>query len=76
MNGLLIKWLDSFKSRFQSLPEAQPTISRIEEALDMYKKEILTKIYQVEMARAIEDRSVLEYGLEWHLPKFIEAVRF
>ncbi len=76
MNGLLIKWLDNFRTKFGHLPDAQPYIKRVEEALALYQEAIVKTEYKVEIAKTIEDRSILEYGLDYHLPRFVEAVSF
>ncbi len=74
MAALLNRWLSDFKGRFGRYPEAQSTIARVEEALALYQERVVAVNYRVEIARAIEDRSVLEYGLDYHLPRFLDAV--
>ncbi len=72
---LLSKWLNHFKINFGQYPEAQSTIAQVEEALKLYQEKVVAETSKVEMSRAIEDRSVLEYGLEYHLPRFVDGVR-
>ncbi len=74
MNQLLNKWLDNFKGKFGQYPEAQSTIQQVVDALKLYHEKVVVESYKVDLARAIEDRSVLEYGLDYHLPRFLEAV--
>ncbi len=75
MDVLLSKWLNQFKINFGHYPEAQSTIAQVEEALKLYQEKVVAETSKVEMSRAIEDRSVLEYGLEYHLPRFVDGVR-
>lgn len=74
----MIEWLEDFKAKLGEYKEAQPTIQEVEGALQSYK-ELTDKIripWAIEKAREArsKDGSVLEYGLTWHLERFVDAV--
>ncbi len=78
-NGLLIQWLENFKAQFFEYPnEIQETVTKVEDALHMYKHKIGAAMVGVKIQKAIEarhaDGSVLEYGLNWQLDGFIRKV--
>lgn len=76
--NLIVQWLEDFRSKYGDYEEAQPTISKIEEALALYKDTIGRSKVKIEVQRARDARraqgSVLEYGLDYHLSKFVAAV--
>jgi hypothetical protein len=76
----LVEWIEDFKSRFSDYPEeARPTIDEVESALNLYKQTIEPAMLKVNIqkARAAKraEGSVLEYGLTWHLERFVGDVR-
>lgn len=75
-HGLFIQWLEDFKSRLGHLPEAQPTIKEVEEALHLYQDVVGKVKIPLDIKRAVEARGVLEYGLTWTLEKFTNAVKY
>ncbi len=73
---MLTKWLDDFKSKFSQYKEAEPHIKAVEDSLQLYNSVIGGSMAKVEVDKAREERGViLEYGLTYHLPRFVEAVR-
>lgn len=76
--GLLIQWLEDFKSKFGDSPIAQPTIDEIEDAFKLYDVVIGGSMAKVKVEKARDarkaDGSVLEYGLAWQLERFNGAV--
>jgi hypothetical protein len=78
-HGLLVQWVEDFKSKFNYVADAEPVIAKVEEALKLYK-EVLGKtatvraIQKARRARKAEG-SVLEYGLDYHLSKFVAAIK-
>src|SRR5262249_25747856 len=76
--GLLIQCLEDFKQRFSEYEEALPVISEVEASFLLYNQVVVAAKAKVEIQRAIEARreqgSVLEYGVKWHLEKFVNAV--
>ena len=78
VNGLLIQWLEEFKSMFGNYPEAQPTIQEVEAALSQYKEVVGRVKIPLDIKRAKDarrqDGSILEYGLQWQLDRFLGDV--
>lgn len=75
----MIEWLEDFKAKLGEYEEAKSTIQEVEEALHLYK-EVTDKVripWVIEKARDARkaDGSVLEYGLTWHLERFVAAVK-
>ncbi len=70
-----VQWLNHFKSQFAQFSEALPTIRDVEDALRLYKEDITDKVDRLTLNNALDDRSILEFGLDYHLPKFTDAVR-
>ena len=60
--------------------EAQPVIEEVNDGFQLYNDVIVPAKASIDVARAVEARkangSVLEYGLKWHLEKFVDAVKF
>ena len=77
-NELLVEWLEDFKSELGEHDEAQETIKECEETLEKYKTVVGgSKIpLMVQNARNARDKdgSCLEYGLDYHLKGFNNAV--
>jgi hypothetical protein len=75
---LIVQWLEDFKSKFEVYEEAQLTIIRVENALQQYHAIIGSAQLKIDIQKARDARkaqgSVLEYGLDYHLEKFINAV--
>ena len=71
-------WLEDFKSKFGQYDEAKPTIDEVEAALKLYKDTIGASKLKIDIEKARDARrehgSVLEYGLEWHLSRFVDDV--
>lgn len=78
-NGLLIYWLEEFKSKFAQYSEAKSTMEEVENALKLYKEKTEAVRIPLAIKKAKEarkaDGSVLEYGLDYHLKRFTDAVR-
>jgi hypothetical protein len=78
LNGKLIEWLEDFRSRFGQYNEAESTIHRVEDALKLYRLTIAASKVKLDVARARDARkaqgSVLEYGFEHHVERFVDAV--
>jgi cytochrome c peroxidase len=76
---LLVQWVEDFRSKYGEYEDAQPTILKIEEALALYKDTIGRSRVKIEVQRARDARkaqgSVLEYGLDYHLSKFVAALQ-
>ena len=78
--GLLIQWLEDFKSKFSdNLEEIRPTVTKVEAAIALYKQKISSAMVKVNIQRARDarskDGSVLEYGLDWHLERFVSKLK-
>lgn len=77
-NGLLVQWLEDFKSKFGGFVEAIATIEEVETALKRYKEFYAAVSLPLALKKAREarkaDGSVLEYGLDWQLERFTGAV--
>ena len=75
---LLIEWLEGFKAKYQEYDEATKTIEECETTLESYRT--ITDPYRIPLLikNAIHARkaqgSCLEYGLEFHLTRFVAAV--
>ena len=80
MNSLLTTWLEDFKSRFYEYldTEGKVTVEECEAALKLYKDVIVANRLKIDIQKAIDARadqgSVLEYGLEHHLERFVSNV--
>jgi hypothetical protein len=72
--ALLTQWLEQFKSRFGEHEEAVATINSIESALRLFAKLVGGSKLAVELQRALNDRSIFEFGIEWHLERFVKMV--
>jgi hypothetical protein len=55
-NSLLIQWLENFRSQFGEYPQAQPTITRVEDALQQYKQLVGGAMAKVNIDKAIKAR--------------------
>jgi hypothetical protein len=79
VNGLLITWLEDFRSQFEDMVEAQEVMKRVEDALKLYKTNILASRIKVSVQKARDAKrtegSVLEFGLEYHLSRFVASLR-
>ena len=77
-NGLLVQWLEDFKSKLGQYELAKPTIDECEAVLELYNKVVNAVRVPLEIQNArnarTSDGSVLEYGLEYHLRNFKSAV--
>ena len=79
VNGLLIQWLEEFKAKFSDYPEqAQPTIDEVESVLKLYKEKVGSAMLGINIEKARKarhaDGSVLEYGLDWQMERFLRQV--
>jgi hypothetical protein len=78
--NLLIQWLEEFRSKLGEYEEAQETIKEVSEALKLYRTRIAASKVKLDVQRAVDARreqgSVLEYGLDHHLTRFVNAVSF
>lgn len=76
---LLVQWLEDFKSKFTYVDDAEPVIAKVEDALKLYKevlgKTATTRAIQKARRARRADGSVLEYGLDYHLSKFIASIK-
>jgi hypothetical protein len=75
--NLLVEWLEDFRSRFGQHDEAQPTIDEVNQGLALYQQVVLASKRKIDLQKAIEARapnSVLEYGLNFHLERFLSEV--
>jgi hypothetical protein len=77
--NLFVQWLEDFRSKYGQYPEAEPTITEVEAALQLYKDVVEAVQVKLDIQKARDAKraqgSVLEYGLEWHLERFINEVR-
>jgi hypothetical protein len=76
-NSLFVQWLEDFKSKFGEYTEAQPTIVEVEEALKLYKDAVGKVAIPLAIDKARKARkpdSIFEYGMTWHLEKFLNKV--
>jgi hypothetical protein len=75
-----VLWLEDFKSRYGEYEEATATINEVEDALRLYKDVVESAKVKLEIQRAIEAKkeqgSVLEYGLDFHLSRFVTDVSY
>lgn len=67
----LVQWLEEFKAKFQEFSEAAETIHKVERALRKFNSVIGGAKLAAELHQATEDRSILPYGIEWQLQKFV-----
>jgi hypothetical protein len=77
-NSLFVQWLEDFKSKFGEYTEAHPTIKEVEEVLKLYKELVgkVTVPISIEKARqARKPDSIFEYGMTWHLERFLNKVQ-
>ena len=77
---LLIQWLETFKSKFAEYEQSQVTIRECDSILEKYRSvvdpvRIPLLIQNAKNARR-EQGSCLEYGLDYHLKGFTNAVCF
>ena len=77
-NGLLVLWLEDFKSKFGGNIEALPTIEGVELALQKYREFYAQVRLPIEIKNARNarkaDGSILEYGLDLQLERFSNSV--
>jgi hypothetical protein len=69
-----VQWLEEFKARFQEFSEAADTISEVTRALCKFNSVIGSAKLAAELHQATEDRSILPYGIEWQLQKFVNGL--
>ena len=77
-NELLVEWLEDFKSKLGEYEQSLETIQECEAALTLYKNVVgaVRVPLMVNNARKARraDGSCLEYGLDYHLERFVGAV--
>jgi uncharacterized protein YicC (UPF0701 family) len=79
-NSLLTSWLEDFKSKFYEYldTEGKVTVEESEAALQLYKDVVVASKTKIDIQKAIDARadqgSVLEYGLDHHLERFVSNV--
>lgn len=73
-HSLLSTWLEDFRAKFGEYEEANYTIQQVESALKLFNDVVGAAKLKIDIQKAIDDRSILENGVEWHLERFITQV--